>query len=401
MECNDFFVSGQCIHTNYYIRVGVGRVATVRSNNSPRAKSLHPHPQPVNFGLDGAHQLIDLLDPLQEEVHPGLGGGLLRRVLVVHRHDRPGQPVANDAELRAVDAVPEVAVGALVGQVVLDGVGTENRRPPAEVAVDARQVLGGQRDELVRHGLLGRVGVEASPTQHHEVVVALGERADRQLQLGNERVLLRFRPHDRLAGRDDVVRVAQGFTPGVPHAGEFLGEDLSAEPLHLLDVLGRRAAVDGDGGVAVRDSRLNGLERAVGANRLGIAVVGCERRGRDDGLTHFVLPSSGWVLLTLVVPRYNNTFLPITQYLVQIVRPIFLRKIGTSHLLRKCEVSYSGSSLLPNLLCQQTGLFQLLHCREPHPWLPRILILPIPSVCDKLSSPALGVNKVTRPGANE
>src|SRR3990167_219715 len=104
----------------------------------PSVKSLHPHPQPINFGLDGTRQLIHLHDPLQEEVHAGLGGGLLWRMLVVYRHDRPGQPILDDAELWAVDAVPEVTVGALVGQVVIDCVGAENRRPPAKVAVDTR-----------------------------------------------------------------------------------------------------------------------------------------------------------------------------------------------------------------------------------------------------------------------
>jgi len=209
------------------------------SRLAPPAKSLHPHPQAVNLLLDGSHQLVDLLDPLEEEAHAGLGGGLLRRVLVVHRHDRPGQFVVDDAELRAVDAVPQVAVRALVAQVVLDSVGAEDGRSPSEVTVDTREVLGRQRDELVGHGLLGRVGVETGTAQHHEVVLTLDERADRCVQLGNERVLLGLRPHDRLPVRDDVARVAQGFTPGVPHAGEFLGEDLCAELLHLLDVLGR------------------------------------------------------------------------------------------------------------------------------------------------------------------
>lgn len=63
-------------------------------------------------------------------------------MLVVHRHNRPGQSVLDDAELGTVDAVPEVAVGALVAQVVLDSVGAEDGRPPSEVTVDARQVLG-------------------------------------------------------------------------------------------------------------------------------------------------------------------------------------------------------------------------------------------------------------------
>lgn len=63
------------------------------------------------------------------------------------------------------------------------------------------------------------------------------------------------------------------------------------------------------------DSRLDGLERTVGADPLGVGVVGRERRGCDDGLTHLILPQSGWKLLTLVVLRYNNIFCSIMQYL--------------------------------------------------------------------------------------
>lgn len=294
--------------------MGVGRVAAVRSRDPPLAKSLHPHPQAVNFLLDGAHQLVDLLDPLQEEAHAGLGGGLLRRVLVVHRHDRPGQSVVDDAELRAVDAVPQVAVGAFVGQVVLNSIGTEDSWSPSEIAVDTREVLGRQRDELVGHGLFGRVGIEAGAPQHHEVVVALDECGDRHFQFGDERVLFGLHPDDRLTSRDDVTCMTQSFAPGVTHAGELLGEDLSAELLHLLDVPSRRTAVEGDGGVSMCDGCLDGFERAVGADLLGAGSVSCERRGCNDCLIHFVLPGRGRELLTHIVPRYNNIFLRNYQF---------------------------------------------------------------------------------------
>lgn len=43
----------------------------------------------------------------------------------------------------------------------------------------------------------------------------------------------------------------------------------------------------------MRDGRLDGLERTIGANRFGVRVVCCIRRGGNDGLAHFELPESG------------------------------------------------------------------------------------------------------------